>query len=647
MATTVYNNRSVAPASNVIRRFPVGAEIFPNGVHFRVWAPDRSRVEVLLHKRTLEHIPKSVELQPEGNGYFSGLVQDLGAGALYSFHLDSAGAFPDPVSRFQPEGPHGPSQVIDPSTYGWQDDGWRGKGLQGQVIYEMHIGTFTREGTYTAAIAELPELRSAGITTIEIMPVADFPGRFGWGYDGVNLFAPAHIYGTPDDLRNLVDAAHASGLAVILDVVYNHLGPDGNYLAQFTKSYLTARHKTDWGDAINFDGENSEGVREFYRMNAEYWIREFHFDGLRLDAVHAIVDDSPRHILSEIGDAVRAGAEGRETIVVAENENQNANVIREKRQGGYGLDGAWNDDFHHSAHVALTGRSEAYYSDFRGKAQEFVSAAKYGYLFQGQPYTAWKRRRGSSTLGLSSSQFVTFLENHDQVAHSGRGARLTQLASPGKLRALTAVLLLGPGTPLLFQGQEFGSSKPFLYFVDHNADLAPLVRKGRMEFLKQFPSLATDAMQRILDDPGAEATFTRCKLDFSERESNKAIYDLHKDLIALRRASPVFSPDPQQSNGTPDGAVLSDNAFLLRYFGHDGPDASLLVNLGSDLFLSPCSEPLLAPPDGAAWRVEWNSEDPRYGGSGYPEPERENGFYILGESAAWLVAQRGSSEKQG
>src|SRR5579872_1513423 len=634
MSTTLTPTRLASSTRPLKRRtFPIGAEVSPQGVHFRVWAPDRQRVEVLIHQNTIEHIPTSVELRSEGNGYFSALVEGIGAGTLYSFRLDGSGAFPDPASRFQPEGPHGPSQAVDPAAYPWSDGGWRGKGLRGQVIYELHVGTFTKDGTYLGVIPELQELRAAGFTTIEIMPVAAFPGRFGWGYDGVNLFAPAHIYGTPDDLRTLVNAAHAAGLAVLLDVVYNHLGPDGNYLSQFTKSYFASKHKTDWGEAINFDGDHAAGVREFFRTNAEYWIREFHFDGLRLDATHAITDTSETHILAEITTAARTAADGRETIIVAESETQDTALLRESSQNGLGLDAAWNDDFHHSARVALTGHSEAYYSDFRGTPQEFISSAKYGYLFQGQPYTAWKRSRGSSAQGLKPQQFVTFLENHDQVAHSGRGARLAQLTSPAKLRAMTALWLLSPGTPLFFQGQEFGSSKPFLYFADHNTELAPLVSKGRLEFLSQFPSLATEAMRGVIDDPSAAATFEKCRLDFTERTSNRTIYDLHKDLLALRASEPVF----QSQSTAVDGAVLSDHAFVLRYFLEDDEDRMLLVNLGADARISPCPEPLLAPPKGKRWKMAWNSEDPKYGGSGYANPQQADGFRLRAASTAWLI----------
>ena len=363
------------------RRYPVGAELVPGGVHFRVWAPKRKQVAVRIESDKSLH-----PLTSEPDGYFAGLVPKIGAGTRYRLALDGGDAFPDPASRFQPEGPHGPSEVIDPAAFAWTDSAWRGAKLEGQVIYEMHVGTFTKEGTWAAAAKELPELAACGITCIEVMPIAEFPGKFGWGYDGVDLYAPTRLYGTPDDLRRFVNTAHGLGIAVILDVVYNHLGPDGNYLLQFADAYFTKKYKTEWGEPINFDGPDSGPVREYFSLNAAYWIDEFHLDGLRLDATQNIYDDTPdpaKHILTEIGRRVRTAAKGRSTIIVAENEPQHPRLVRPVEQGGHGLDGLWNDDLHHSAMVALTGRAEAYYTDYRGSPQEFISAIKYGYLYQG------------------------------------------------------------------------------------------------------------------------------------------------------------------------------------------------------------------------------------------------------------------------
>jgi maltooligosyltrehalose trehalohydrolase len=501
------------------------------------------------------------------------------------------------------------------------------------VIYEMHLGTFTPEGTWEAASRELAELAEAGITLLEVMPIAEFVGRYGWGYDGVDLFAPSHLYGSPEDCRRFVDRAHALGLGVILDVVYNHLGPDGNYLACFSPAYFTDRYTTEWGAAINFDGKGAGPVREFFVANAGYWIDEFHCDGLRLDATQTIYDRSPDHILAAIGRRVRQSARGRSTVVVAENEAQHARLVRPAAQGGYGLDALWNDDFHHSAMVALTGRHEAYYIDYQGSPQEFISACKWGYLYQGQWYTWQAQRRGSPTFGLKPAAFVTFIQNHDQISNSGGGLRCHQLTSPGRYRAMTALMLLGPGTPMLFQGQEFAASSPFFYFADHNAELSPLIRRGRAEFLSQFPSVASPEMQSRLPDPGDPHTFERCRLDLAERHRHQEAYALHRDLLRLRREDPVLRS--QRPHGV-DGAVLGSHAFVLRFFTEDGQDRLLIVNLGRDLLLEPAPEPLLAPPEGTRWQMLWSSEDPRYGGFGTPPMDDDGGWRVPGEAAVVL-----------
>ena len=612
----------------VSRRLPVGAEVLPGGgVHFRVWAPRRRTVEAVLESEGRA----AVGLEPEDGGYFSALAERARAGTLYRFRLDGDDSYlyPDPASRFQPEGPHGPSQVVDPAAFEWADAGWEGRALKGQVIYEFHVGTFTPEGTWAGAARELPRLKELGVTAVEPMPVADFPGRFGWGYDGVNMFAPTRLYGTPDDFRRFVDEAHRLGLSVVLDVVYNHFGPDGNYLRQFAEEYFSTHHQTEWGEAINFDGPGSRGVREFFTSNAAYWVEEFHVDGFRFDATQRIYDDSEDHILAEVARAARRAAAGREIILVAENEAQTARVARAPGAGGYGFDAVWNDDFHHSARVALAGRNEAYYGDYRGAPQEFVSAVRHGYLFQGQRSRWHRARRGTPAFDLGPEQFVVFIQNHDQVSNSARAERPQLLSDPGRYRALTALTLLAPGTPLLFQGQEFGATTPFYYFADHTPDLARLVRDGRAEFLANFPSVATREARASLPDPADPETFERCRLDPSERDGNRAAYDLHRDLLRLRREDPAFSA---QRPGGVDGAVLGAEAFVLRFFAEEG-DRLLLVNLGPDLRLDPVPEPLLAPPEGAAWQTLWSSEDFKYGGTGTPPLETDDGWLLPGRAA--------------
>ena len=606
------------------------------GVHFRLWAPKRKEVKVILEDGP--GAPLTQALRAEPGGYFSGIAPQAQYGTLYRFEVDGEGGrYPDPASRFQPDGPGGPSCVVDSESFAWTDQAWEGVSIEGQVLYEMHIGTFTREGTWKAAQDQLAELRDVGITVIEVMPLADFPGRFGWGYDGVNLFAPTWLYGVPDDFRSFVNHAHSLGLGVILDVVYNHIGPDGNYLGIFSGCYCTDKYENDWGEAINFDGPESGPVREFYLANVKYWMEEFHLDGLRLDATQQIFDDGPVHILRQITDMVRESAGGRATIVVSENEPQDANLIRPVVRGGHGMDGLWNDDFHHSALVALTGRDEAYYSDYRGNPQEFISAAKYGYLYQGQRYKWQEARRGVSSLHERPSAYVIFTQNHDQVSNTLRGERPDRLGMPGKYKALTALLLLSPGTPMLFQGQEFAATTPFLYFCDHKPDLARQVREGRAKFMSQFRSLALPEAQSVIPDPGSPSTFEQCKLDFSERQTNAAYYDMHKDLLRLRREDAVFR---MQRQGGVDGAVLSRESFVLRYFGEEQGDRLLLVNLGRDLQLDPAPEPLLAPCTGSPWRVIWSTEDPKYHGYGTFPPDTEDNWRLPGYSAVVLTSER-------
>jgi len=501
-------------------------------------------------------------------------------------------------------------------------------------LYEMHVGTFTQQGTWEAAARELHELAETGITALEIMPVADFPGKFGWGYDGVNMYAPTRLYGRPDDFRSFVDRAHAEGIGVILDVVFNHLGPDGNYLKEFAPGYFTHRHTTEWGDAINFDGEDSGPVREYFLTNACYWLTEFHLDGLRVDATQAFFDDSDDHILRAIVREAHAAAKGKSVVVIGESEPQRAELMRPVKERGFGMDMLWNDDFHHTATVALTGRTEAYFTDYLGTPQELISSVKWGYLFQGQRYKWQRKPRGSNAWGIPRYRFVNYLQNHDQVPNAGIGRRLHLLTDPGRFRAITALFLLGPGTPLLFQGEEFGALTPFHYFADHHDALAKLIVTGRKEFLSQFRSSATPEIQALIPDPGDPWTFQSSKLNFADREKSKDIYQLHRDLLQLRHNDPVLK---RGAECMLEGAVLADEALVLRFFGDREDDRLLIVNLGLDLHLDPAPEPLLAPFDGKSWSILWSSEDPRYGGHGTPSIVPETGWRIPGHATFVLM----------
>ena len=623
-------SRSTAHA----RRFPIGAELMPDGVSFRVWASSHQSVDLVIENGA------TLSMNREDGDHFSVFAPDARAGMRYRFRLsNSKELLPDPASRFQPDGVHGPSEIVDPHSFRWTDADWRGISADGQVLYEMHIGTFTAEGTWDAAIPQLKELKDLGITCLEVMPVAEFAGDFGWGYDGVDLFAPTRLYGKPDDFRRFIDAAHALGLGVILDVVYNHLGPTGNYVPAFSKQIFSEIHKNDWGQQLNFDGEGSAGVREYFITNARFWIREYHLDGYRFDATQAIVDSSPVHVLTDIAAAARAEAALRSIYLITENEPQETKIVRKPDAGGYGFDALWNDDFHHSANVALIGRNEAYFTDYLGHAAEFVAAAKWGYLYQGQMYAWQKKRRGTPALDLPVTAFVNYIQNHDQIANYAHGQRVHELSGLAQFRAMTGLLLLAPQTPLLFQGQEFAASSSFNYFADHEPELNQLIQEGRRKEMSQFPSVGQGDMLAALRDPTSRKTFERCILKFEERRTgyHGRIYQMHKDLLRLRREDPVFSR--KQTQADLDGATLTDTAFFLRFFGKNSVDRLLLVNLGTDLLLTRLPQPLLAPPIDKVWDTLWSSEDPAYGGSGSPPVEtRGEPWRMPGE--AWRVPGR-------
>jgi maltooligosyltrehalose trehalohydrolase len=590
-----------------------GAMLGKDGTTFRVWAPDRKVVQLVLVDPSGGELQK-VRMTRDEAGYFITTLEGVVAGSLYHYQVDEdPKKYPDPASHFQPQGVHGPSQVIDHSAFQWTDDGWPGAGLSGQVIYELHLGTFTPEGTWKAAQTKLSHLREVGITLVEVMPIAAFPGEFGWGYDGVLWYAPTEQYGKPDDVRAFVDHAHSLGLGVILDVVYNHFGPCGNYAPVFSPYYFSDKHHTEWGEALNFDGENSLPVRQFICDNAAHWIRNFHFDGLRLDATHAIIDDSDEHIVAALTRAARKAAGTRSIVIFSEDERNRCQQVWPKNKGGWEIDGLWNDDFHHSSRVAATGYAEAYYGDYSGSPQELLSAIRFGYLYQGQWNARQRKVRGCPARGTAAKHFVHFLQNHDQVANSARGLRTHALTSPGRHRALTSLLLLGPETPMLFMGQEFSASAPFYYFADHEPDLARLVCKGRREFMSQFPRMASFEGECELVDPADESTFLQCKLDWSEVERNPEVLRLHRDLIRLRRDDPIIS---RQDAMAIEGAVIGPEALLLHWFDPSGDDRLGIFNLGRDFDWYPIAEPLLAPPTDRHWEVLWSSEEPSHGGMG-------------------------------
>ncbi len=613
------------PNMHSMRRYPIGAELLDGGVSFRVWAPDYEGVDLVLQNGDRH------ALQQEEHGYWSVFVQGLSAGERYRFALSGQGdLLPDPCSRFQPEGAPGPSMVIDPKAFQWSDSDWKGPEQQG-VYYELHVGTFTPEGTFAAASEKLAWLKDLGVTVVELMPVNTCVGSFGWGYDGVLLFAPTLNYGEPDDLRRFVDRAHELGLGVIHDVVYNHFGP-GEICPRFAQDYYSQRPANEWGKSMNFDGPNSEPVREFFCANAAYWIDEFHFDGLRIDATQALLDDSPEHIVIALGRAARSAAKDRTILLVSENEPQESYQVRDPDKGeGFGLDALWNDDFHHSARVALTGRNEAYFHDHQGRAQEFASAAKYGFLFQGQRYDWQNANRGHFGLDLQPHHFIHFIQNHDQIANTPGSNRIGQLTSPSLLRAMTALLLLGPQSPMLFQGQEFGATTKFAYFLDQEGEIAEAVAAGRKAFVCQFPSLDEQAAQDSLPLPHERSTFLNSKLDWGEAERNRPVVELHRDLLRLRQETPAIRRSQQERSV--DTSTLSENAFLLRFFGeHQSDDRLLLVNFGGDLRVRSIPDPLYAPPAGHKWVRVWSSESVRYGGTGQRDIDTDEPWVLTGHT---------------
>jgi maltooligosyltrehalose trehalohydrolase len=592
---------------------------------FTVWAPAHSEVALVIDGRA------DVAMEPYGDGYFVAAVSSVGHGQRYWFRLGHE-LRPDPVSRFQPDGPFGPSMIVDPGSYAWRTLEWAGaQPRHRQIVYELHIGTFTAGGTWTSACERLPRLASLGVTTLEVMPIAEFDGRFGWGYDGVFLFAPYHHYGMPDDVRGFVDAAHAHGLAVILDVVYNHLGPSGNVVGEFSKSYF-AEHETDWGRGFNLDGPCSLHVRHFMRENVRHWLEEYRFDGLRFDATQSLRDRSSTHIVHELADHARASVAPRPIYLTAENEAQDTFLVR-RGDGDPGVDSLWNEDWHHSAVVALTGRREAYFTDYQGTAHELAAMARRNLLYQGQWYSWQKQPRGTDASRHPHAAFVCFLENHDQVANTGTGRRLHQLVDRGQWRALSTLLLLGPSVPLFFQGQEEAVEQPFTYFADHQPPLAELVKNGRLEFLSQFPSLSSPEIRERLPIPGDEASFNACRLDWRTTPAGEEARCLYSELIALRRSDPLLS-----ALGTGDVTVESSaptsQLVLVRY--RMGDESLLVVNLGP-LTRFPMNDPLLAPVRGHRWALTFCSEQARYGGQG-AHSAFDEGCWCLQAHCAWLFA---------
>ena len=588
------------------RLLPQGAEIGPAGVRYRVWAPQRKIVVVELRDGG-DNVRRDVPLTRQPDGYHHGIDPDGTAGDLFKFRIDDRGSFPCPASRWQPLGIDGPSMVIDPTQFRWSDHAWSRPEFRDLVIYELHTGTFSLEGTFRGALAKIPFLKELGITAIELMPIADFPGEHNWGYDGVRLFAPARCYGHPDDLRLLVDTAHNHGIAIILDVVYNHFGPAGNYLREFSPFYFESGHHTPWGDAVNFGGAHSQPVRDYFASNIVYWMDEFHIDGFRLDATHAIFDDSPKHILQQLAETVHA----RGGYLIAEDERNDARLIASPECGGYGCDAVWADDFHHSIEVATIDLS-TYAEDFAGNARELADLLEHGWAYRGQVAPRTGSVRGSECRHLAPERFIYCISNHDQVGNRAFGERLHHMVSPETARAAATLLCLSPYTPLLFMGQEWAASAPFLFFTDHDEELGRAIEEGRR---REFALIFESARQNEREIPAAQSaeTFRRSKLDWSERTlgAHAGTLALYRELLWLRGKDRALRPRCREDFGV---TLLTSDILTMRFRG-EASEWLLLVDLhGGHSGALPAE--IAGKP--AEWKIVLSSNEKRFGGDHHP-----------------------------
>jgi maltooligosyltrehalose trehalohydrolase len=583
-----------------------GAIPVTGGTRFRVWAP-------AAHDLTLRVLDGaaagSYQLPRDEHGVFDRIVAGVAAGDRYAYRVNGSADRPDPASRFQPEGVHGPSQVVDPSAFRWHDARWGGREPGDLVLYELHIGTFSPEGTFAGAIARLDALRDLGVTAIELMPVADFPGNRSWGYDGVCLYAPSRAYGHPDDLRRLVDRAHQMGISVILDVVYNHLGPEGAYLPQFNPQHFTDRHSTPWGCAVNLEGPGADMVRRFIVDNARHWVREYHVDGLRLDATHTLLEENAGGIVRAIVEAARAAADHR-IFVFAEDHRNLARMIEDPAGGGWGLDGVWADDFHHVMRSLLAGDERGYYSDYRGTAQELARTIQNGWLFTGQRSSHLDRDRGTDASHVPMHRFVVCLQNHDQIGNRAMGDRLNHAIAPEAWRAASVVLLTVPMTPLLFMGQEWAASTPFAYFIDLEPRFAELATEGRRHEFSDFPEFSSEEGRARIPDPQAASTFLASRLVWDERQApaHATVLALYRALIALRLDHPALTASGETAG---DAEAFDDDTLLMRRAGA-GDVFWVVARLRGTgtIDLAPFLEARLE--DGAEWEVVLTTEEPLF-----------------------------------
>jgi maltooligosyltrehalose trehalohydrolase len=596
----------------VAKEMLFGATPAPGGTRFRVWAPASAEITLVMHDGAALG---TYSLPCGESGLADRMVDGAAAGDRYSYRINGGAARPDPASRFQPEGVHGPSQVIDPTAFQWSDGHWGGRGAADLVLYELHVGTFSPEGTFAGAAARLDALRDLGITAVELMPVADFAGERNWGYDGVCLYAPSHAYGHPDDLRHLIDRAHHLGLSVMLDVVYNHLGPEGAFLPEFYPSYFTDRHSTPWGNALNLDGPGSEMVRRFIADNARYWIREYHVDGLRLDATHALIEDDRGAIVREIVQAAR-GAASRPVFIHAEDHRNFAPIVQDRAAGGWGLDGVWADDFHHVMRRLLAGDDHGYFTDFRGTTEELARTIRQGWLFTGQRSRHKGADRGTDASQVPMHRFVVCLQNHDQIGNRAMGDRLHTAIAPEAWRAASAILLTVPMTPLLFMGQEWSARTPFQYFTDLEPDLGRLVTDGRRREFSDFPEFSNEAGRGRIPDPQLPSTLASGRLNWPERDepAHAAVLALYRALLALRLDHPALAASEQTSG---DAEATDDSSLVIRREeqGQVFWVAARLKGSGS-INLAPLAE--ARGDEKGEWTVLLSTEEPLYAADPVP-----------------------------
>ena len=603
------------------RVFSQGAELTGAGVSFRTWAIGKRNVSVVIFGEN-DNVVRELQLRAETTGYYSVTDAASSAGTLYKYRLDG-NVFPDVASRFQPQGVHGPSQVVDGRSFLWTDLEWKAPALRELVIYELHVGTFTPEGTFAAIIPRLDHFKKLGVNAIELMPIADFAGNRNWGYDCVSIYAPSRAYGKPDGLRTLVNAAHAAGIAVILDVVYNHLGPDGNYMGAYSADYFNAAHDTPWGAAFNLDKPGSEPVRNHFAENPLYWVSEFHIDGFRLDATQAIPDDSPKHLVQEI--AERAQAVG--AFVICEDPRNERKLLLPRDQGGYGCNAVWSDDFHHVTRVQMTKEQEGYMGYFKGTMEELVKTMREGWLFTGELQKDGIPR-GTPGADIEPEHFVYCISNHDQVGNRAYGDRLNKVVPAAAYRAASALLLTGPYTPMLFMGQEWAASTPFLYFTDHYDELGRGVTEGRRKEFADFSDFRDPKKRARIPDPQALTTFTNSKLIWTELEQSPhaETLRLYSDFLRFRRTRVK-----ERSRGCWLVAQVSRRAIALRYRRPKQGDILILAQLlANETILEPTNE-LLRPAQGRTWRFEISSNEPIYGGerTGLFDPEKNQ--FVLTE----------------